>query len=168
MFGKRLSEYLGFQKVILGLLAAVGLVRLGLSLAGLPNTTVAWLSMNAVAWAGALYYGVAVHTKGFGSYKQILPLGFFQTVLQQGIAAFGILLAIGGYPNVYAAPEFSFGAQSQWVHLLSHLTIGIIVPPLLLWAVAALVLMVTKKVATRSPWLGDSSDAPEPRTTEVR
>jgi hypothetical protein len=105
MFGKRLSQYLGFQKVILGLLAAVGLARLGLSLAGLPDATVAWLSMNVVAWAGALYYGVAVHTKGFGSYRQILPLAFFQTVLQQGIAVLGILLAIGGHSNIYAAPE---------------------------------------------------------------
>jgi hypothetical protein len=149
MFGKRLSQYLGFQKAVLGLLAVVGLARLGLSLAGLPNTTVAWLSMNVVAWAGALYYGVAVHTRGFGSYKQILPLVFFQTVLQQSIAVLGILLAIGGYPNIYAAPEFSFGAQSQWIHVLAHLTIGIIVPTLLLWGVASLVLLVTKKMARR-------------------
>jgi len=89
MFGKQLSQYLGFQKVVLGLLAAVGLARLGLSLAGLPDSTVAWLSMNVVAWAGALYYGVAVHTRGFGSYKQILPLAFFQTLLQQSIAVLG-------------------------------------------------------------------------------
>jgi hypothetical protein len=149
MFGKRLSQYLGFQKVVLGLLAGVGLARLGLSLAGLPNTTVAWLSMNVVAWAGALYYGVAVHTRGFGSYQQILPLVFFQTVLQQSIAVFGILLAIAGYPNIYAAPEFSFGAQSQWIHVLAHLTIGIIVPTLLLWGAASLALLVTKKVARR-------------------
>jgi hypothetical protein len=156
MFGKRLSEYLDFQKLILGLLATVGLARLGLSLAGLPDTTVAWLSMNVVAWAGALYYGVAVHTKGFGSYKQILPLGIFQTVLQQGIAVLGILLALGGYPNIYAAPEFSFGAQSQWIHLLSHVTIGIVVPPFLLWGVASLVLLVTKRVVTRAPSHGQA------------
>jgi hypothetical protein len=149
MFGKRISEYLGFQKMILALLAAVGLARLGVSLAGLPNTTVAWLSMNAVAWAAALYYGVAVHTKGFGSYKQILPLVLFQTVVQQCIAVLGILLAIAGYSNIYAAPEFSFAAQSQWVHLLSHLTIGIIVPPFLLWGVASLVMLVTKRMARR-------------------
>ena len=149
MFGKRLSEYLGFQKVWLALIAAIGLTRLGLSLAGLPDTTVRWLSMNVVAWAGALYYGVAVHTRGFGSYKQLLPLGFFQTLVMQSIAVLGILLAIAGFPNIYAAPEFSFGAQSQWVHLLSHLTIGIIVPPLLLWGVASLVLLITKKVTRR-------------------
>ncbi|MGH9322122.1 MAG: hypothetical protein ACRD21_22295 [Vicinamibacteria bacterium] len=148
MFGKRLSEYLAFQRVPLGLIAAVGLARLGLSLAGLPNGTVAWLSMNVVAWAAALYYGVAVHTRGFGSYKQILPLGIFQTVLQQSIAVLGILLSIAGFSNVYAAPEYSFGAQSQWFHILAHLTIGIIVPPLLLWAVASLVLFVTKRAAS--------------------
>jgi hypothetical protein len=86
MFGKRLSQYLDFQKGILGLLATVGLARLGLSLAGLPDTTVSWLSMNVVAWAGALYYGVAVHTKDFGSYRQILPLGFFQRLRRSGRA----------------------------------------------------------------------------------
>jgi hypothetical protein len=149
MFGKRLSQYLGFQKVVLGILAAVGLSRLGLSLAGLPDSTVAWLSMNVVGWAGALYYGVAVHRKGLGTYKHILPLAFFQTVLQQSIAVLGILLAIGGSPNTYAAPEFSFGAQSQWTHVLAHLTIGIIVPTLLLWGVASLVLWITKRAARR-------------------
>jgi hypothetical protein len=105
--------------------------------------------MNAVAWAAALYYGVAVHTSGFGSYKQILPLAFFQTVVQQSIAVLGILLSIAGFRNIYTAPEYSFAAQSQWTHLLSHLTIGIIVPPLLLWGVASLVLLITKRVVGR-------------------
>ena len=145
----RVSHYLDFQKVILGLIAAVGLARLGLSLAGLPNATVAWLSVNVVGWSAALYYGVAVYTSGFGSYKQILPLAFFQTVLAQAIAVLGILLAIAGLPNIYAAPEYSFGAQSQWVHALAHLTIGIVIPPFLLWGAASLALQITKKVASR-------------------
>jgi hypothetical protein len=149
MFGKQISQYLGFQKAFLGLLAAVGLARLGLSLAGLPNTTVMWLSMNVVLWAATLYYGVAVHTSGFGSYKQLLPLVFFQTVLQQSIAVLGILLSIAGFQNIFAAPEYSFGGQSQWAHILAHLTIGIVVPSLLLWGVASLVMLITKKVARR-------------------
>jgi hypothetical protein len=149
MFGKRISEYLDFQKVFLILIAAVGLARLGLSLAGLPITTVRWFSMNVVAWAGVFYYGVAVHTKGFGSYKQLLPLGLFQTILQQLIAVLGILLAIAGRPNIYSAPEYSFGAQSQWAHLMAHLTIGIIVPPILIWGISSLVMLITKKVSPR-------------------
>jgi hypothetical protein len=149
MFGKTVSQYLGFQKVVLVLLAAVGLARLGLSLAGVPDSATRWLSMNAVGWAAIFYYGVAVHTSGFGSYKQILPLGFFQIVLQQAIAVLGILLAIAGFGNVYAAPEYSVAGQSQWIHLLSHLTIGILVPPLLFWAVGSLVMWITKKMARR-------------------
>jgi hypothetical protein len=166
MFDRRISQYLDFQKVILGVLAAVGLVRLVLSLTGVPNATVAWLSMNVVAWAGALYYGVAVYTKRFGSYKQILPLTFFQTLLQQGIAVIGILLAVGGFPNVYAAPEFSFGARSQWLHILAHLTIGIVVPPLLLWGFASLVMLIAKRVAApRRP--SETGVTAGPRTGEV-
>ena len=117
MFGKRVSQYLSFQKVFLVLLAVVGLARLGLSLAGLPDTAVRWLSMNAVAWAAALYYGVAVHTSGFRSYKQILPLGFFQTVLQQSIAVLGILLSVAGFrtstrPPSTASPRRANGSTS--------------------------------------------------------
>jgi len=149
MFGKRISEYVGFQRAWLALIAAVGLARLGLSLAALPDTTVRWLSMNVIAWVAAVYYGVAVHTRAFGSYKQLLPLVFFQTVLQQAIAVLGILLSIAGLRNIYAAPEYSFGGQSQWVHVLAHLTIGIIVPPVLLWGVGSLVLLITKRVVRR-------------------
>jgi len=153
MFGKRVSEYLGFQKVWLVLIAAVGLARLGLSLAGLPDRTVMFLSMTAVGWAAVLYYGVAVHIRGFGSYKQLLPLMIFQVVLVQSIAVAGILLAIAGFPNIYAAPEYSgppfARSTNQWSHALAHLTIGIVVPVLLWWGVASLVLLITKRVARR-------------------
>jgi hypothetical protein len=153
MFGKRVSEYLAFQKSWLILIAAVGLARLGLSLAGLPDRTVMWLSMTVVGWAAVVYYGVAVHTRGFGTYKQLLPLMLFQVVLVQSIAVLGILLAIAGLPNIYAAPEYSgppfARSANQWSHALAHLTIGIVAPMLLGWAVASLVLLITKKVARR-------------------
>jgi len=153
MFGKRVSEYLAFQKVWLAIIAAVGLARLGLSLAGLPDRTVMFLSMTVVGWAAIIYYGVAVHTKGFGSYKQLLPLMLFQMVLVQSIAVAGILLAIAGFPNIYAAPEYSgppfARSADQWSHALAHLTIGIVVPVLLGWGVASVVLLITKRVARR-------------------
>jgi hypothetical protein len=134
----------------LALIAGVGFARLGASLAGVPNASVQWPSMNVPAWAGALYYGVAVQRRGFGSYRHLLPLVFFQTLVFQSIASAGILLAIAGRPNIFAAPEYSFGAQSQWTHLLAHLTIGIVVPSLLLWGVASLVMLIARKTAART------------------
>jgi hypothetical protein len=153
MFGKRLSQYLAFQKGWLALILVVGLARLGLSLAGLPNRTVAVLSITAVGWAAAVYYGIAAHTRGFGTYRHLLPLLLSQVVLVQAIAVLGILLAIAGFDNVYAAPEFSgppfARATSQWAHAVSHLTIGIVAPVLLWWGVASLAMLITKKVARR-------------------
>src|SRR5262249_13769660 len=126
MFGKRVSEYLAFQKVPLVVIAVVGLLRLGLSLAGLPDQTVTWLSLTVFGWAAVLYYGVAVHTRAFGTYRHLLPLMIFQIVLVQAIAATGILLAIAGYANIFAAPEYSgppfARSPNQWSHLTAHLT----------------------------------------------
>ena len=151
MFGKRLSQYLGFQKVWLVLTAAVGLARLGLSLAGVPDDGVRYLSMNLLLWTGAVYYGVAVYTRGFGSYKQILPLAFFQVLILHVIAFAGILFSIAGFSNIFAAPEYSgpATAQNQWLHALSHLTIGMVAAPLVLWAVGSLAMWITKKAARR-------------------
>ena len=148
MFGKRITEYLDFQKVFLILVAVVGLARLGLSLAGAPNTTTRWLSMNVVSWIACFYYGVAVHTRGFGSYRQLLPLGFFQILVQQLVAVLGILLDMAGHANFYAAPEFTFGSAPV-PHLLAHLTIGLIVPPLIFWGISSLVLLATRKLSAR-------------------
>jgi len=150
MFGKRISDYLAFQKVVLGLIAVVGLTRLGLSIAGLPDSTVKYFAMTAVALAGAFYYGVAVHTRRFGSYKQLLPLILFQTALANLIAILGIGLSILGLHNILAAPEYSgIFAHNQWLHALAHLTVGMVAPTLLAWAVASLVLLITKKVSER-------------------
>lgn len=150
MFGKRLTEYLGFQKVFLGLIAVVGLARLGLSLAGVPDSTAKWISMTVVVLAGAIYYGVSVHVSGFGGYKQLLPLVLFQVVLVQAIAVFAIVLSIAGLPNVFTASEYSGPfAQNQWAHLAGHLTIGMVVPTLATWGLASLVMLLTKKVVQR-------------------
>ncbi len=107
--------------------------------------------MNVVLWASAVYYGVAVYTRGFGSYKQILPLPFSQVLILHVIAVAGIVLSIAGFSNVFAAPEYSgpATAQNQWLHALSHLTIGMVAAPLVLWGVGSLALWITKKLARR-------------------
>ena len=150
MFGKSVSEYLRFQKVALAVLAAVGVGRLVLSLAGVPDHVVVWLSMNLVGWAAVIYYGVAADRHGFTTYRQLLPLAFFQSLVFHAIAVAGILLAIAGLPNVYAAPEFSGPAPAnQWLHAAAHLTIGLVAASLLWWGAASLARLVARKLAAR-------------------
>jgi len=151
MFGKPVSEYLRFQRVILALIVAVWLVRLGLSLAGLPNSGVKWVSVTVVLLIGVLYYGVAVHTKGFGSYKQLYPLMLFQSILGEGLVALAIVLAIfTGRDNIYTAPEYSGGGDGKnWTHAGAHLLVAFVIFPLLSWLIGSVILFVTRLAAPR-------------------
>lgn len=151
MFGKSAKEYLGFQKVVLAAVVVVWLVRLALSLGGMPNAGVKWFSVTVVLLVGVLYYGVAVHTRGFGSYKQLYPLALFQSLLGEGLVALAIVLAIlTSRDNIYTAPEYSGGGDGKnWFHVVAHLVVGAVVMPLIGWGVSSLVMLVTKKVAPR-------------------
>jgi hypothetical protein len=151
MFGKSLAEYLGFQRVVLALIVLAWFVRLALSLAGVANTSARWISVTAVLLAGVVYYGVAVYRKGFGSYRQLYPLMLIQSIVGEGLVALGIALAIlTGRGNIYTAPEYSGGGDGgTWLHAGAHLFLGVIVLPLVSWAVGSLVMLVTRKVAPR-------------------
>jgi uncharacterized membrane protein len=151
IFGKKLSDYIRFQQVILGLILVVGLARLALSLAGLPNSTTRWLSITVLSLLGVFYYGVRVHTSGFGSYKQLLPLLFNQAVLGNLISIIGVVIGIvTGHDNVFTAPEYSGGQDGKtWAHAGAHVLIGIPVGTLVGWLIASVVMWVTKRVARR-------------------
>jgi hypothetical protein len=147
VFGKRLSEYVRFQRVILGLIVVVGLARLLLSLAGVSTDVVRFFSMTVLAIAGVFYYGIRVPTTGFGSYRHLLPLLVIQSVVANLIVISGILISRFTYrPNVFTAPEFGGVMRTRW-HILGHVAFGMIVAPLVLWAVASRVMWVTKRVS---------------------
>ena len=151
IFGRKLSDYIRLQRVILGLILVVGVVKLALSLADVPNATTKWLSLTVLTIVGVFYYGVRVHTSGFGSYKQLVPLIFNQNVLAHGITAIGIVIAImTGHDNVFTAPEYSGGGDGKtWLHVGAHVVLGMFVGTLVGWLVASIVMWVTKRVARR-------------------
>jgi hypothetical protein len=152
IFGKTISQYLSFQKYILMLIVIVGLARLFLSLGGVPDSTTKWLSISVVTLIGLVYYSVRVHTTGFGSYKQLLPLIFIQSVLSQAIVIVGIIIAIyTNKDNVFSAPEYSGGSDGKtWLHVLAHLIVGLIIGPLVGWLIGAILLFIVKKVSPQN------------------
>jgi hypothetical protein len=151
IFGKRLSDYVAFAKPFLWLIAIVGVARLGLSLGGVGNATVKWLSISIVTLVGLVYYAIRVHTSGFGSYKQLLALIVVQSVLAQAIIIAGIVIAIlTGRDNIFSAPEYSPTADGKtWLHAGAHLVFGVIVGSLLGWLIGSVILFVTKKAVPR-------------------
>jgi hypothetical protein len=152
IFGKRLSEYVSFAKLFLVLILAVGIARLALSLSGVPDATAKWVSITAVMWIGVVYFGIRVHTRGFGSYRQLLPIYFLQSLAAQAVIVPAIVLAIvTGRDNIFSAPEFFFGQDGKnWGHAAAHLFVGTTIGSLVGWAVGCLVLFVTRKVTGSS------------------
>ena len=154
VFGKKLSEYIAFQKVFLIVTAVVGILRLVLSLAGVSDDATRWLSMTAVGVVAMVYYAITVHTSGFGSYRQLLPLMVIQSTVAQLIAIVGIVIsAATGKANIYTANEYG-GTLNPALHIGGHVIGGMIVGPLIAWAVASLIMFITKKVnpgPSRSP-----------------
>jgi len=148
LFGKSFGEYLRFQWFFLALTLAVGLARLVLSLAGAPTDTVKWLSVTVVSFVAFLYYSVAVHRRGFGSYRQLLVLILNQSITANLVVVLGIVIAImTGQDNIFSIPEYSGGRDGKtWFHVLAHIVFPVIAS-FVLWGLGSLILFVTKKVA---------------------
>jgi hypothetical protein len=149
MFGKSLSEYVSFEKWILVFIVAVALGRLVLSLAGLPNASVKWLSVSVALLLGILAVGARAGTAGF-AYKQLLPLVAIQSIVSQLIVIVAIVLAIQtGADNIYSAPEYSGNVDGKnWGHVLGHTIVGLVVAPLIGWLLASGAMFVAKKLSS--------------------
>jgi len=160
MFGKSLSEYVAFQKPVLILIAIVWLLRLGLSMAGVPVSGAKFVSVTGVVLLGALYYGWAVGQKGFGSFKQLYGLNLIQGIVSQTLVALAIVLGIvTGQDNIYTIPEFyppSAGNDplglptdgKNFGHAIAHVVVaGAIAIPIVGWLMGSVVHLVTRKRA---------------------
>ena len=146
VFGKRISEYVAFQKVVLLAVVVVGLLRLGLSLAGVADAATKWLSISVVGLIGIVYYGIAAHTKGFGTYRHLLPLNVIQSVIAGAIVIAGILIsAATGKANIFTADEYG-GTLNVPMHVGGHVLAAVLIGPLVGWAISSLALLITKKV----------------------
>lgn len=148
IFGKRLSDYLRFERELLILILVVGLAKLILSLLGGPNSITKFLSLTVLLLLGMIYYSVRVSTSRFGSYKQLLPVLALQVILAQCIILAGIVIGIlTGKDNIFTAPEFSPGKVDgkTWGHAGGHV-VAMIVLPIVLWLVGSLIMLVARKI----------------------
>ena len=149
IFGKSVSEYFAFQKAIVILIVLVALARLTLSLAGLPTSSVKWISVTTMGLLGLVYCAIQVPRSGFGGYKHLLPLYVIQAGTANIIIAGCVALAITtGTDNIYSLPEYSGGSDGKtWFHAGAHLVLGLIVGPLVAWLIGSGIMFVVKKLS---------------------
>jgi len=149
IFGKSVSQYVRFLRPVLGFILVVGVVRLLLSLAGVSVAGVRYFSLTGAWLVGLVVCSITVHTKGFGSYKQLLGLVGLQSLVAQAFTAAVVVLAIAtGQDNIYSLPEFSGGTDGKtWLHVGAHLFLATPILTLAGWLVGSAILFVTKKAA---------------------
>ena len=149
IFGKTVRQYLRFLKPILALILVVGAARLLLSLAGASAASVKYVSLTGAWLVGLVVCSISVHTRAFGSYKQLLGLVALQTIVAQLFTAAVVALAIvTSHDNIYTLPEFSGGGDGKtWTHAGAHLFLAAPILTLAGWLVGSAILYITKKTA---------------------
>jgi hypothetical protein len=147
MFGKKFGDYVRFESWVLILVAIAFAARLIVGMSGTPVATTRWISINLVLLVGLIYCSVAVHTSGFGSYKQLFGLLLLQNAFAHFLIACGIALAIVTMTNnIYTAPEFFGGSDGRnWGHVGAHF-LAMVLVPVVVWLLGSVILFVTKKV----------------------
>jgi hypothetical protein len=151
IFGKTFGDYLRFAAGVVALVVFVGVVRLVLSLAGVPVSAAKFVSVTTMALLGIVYLGVRTHTSGFGSYRQLLPLMVITLGAASWVSGFAVVLAIvTGQDNIYSIPEYSGGGDGKtFFHAFAHFVLAPFVAGLIAWGLSSLVMLVTK-VTTRT------------------
>ena len=161
MFGKRLSEYVKLLKPWLLLITIVWAIRLGLSLAGVPDSSAKFVSITAVLLLSIVYIPWSLSRSGFGGYRELYGLFLVQGVFSQTLVALAIILAIfTGRDNIFTVPEFYPPSQGgtplpvdgkNWGHVAAHVLVaGAIIFPLVTWALGSIVLAVLRRSPKRT------------------
>ena len=118
-------------------IAAAGVIRFVLSVAGLPNSTVKYVSMTVVILAGAVYFAVTTPT-----HKSRLKAAFL--LILPYLVVEVLVLAytwITGRGTIFHAPEYSFGYGIA-AHTLGHLAGGLTWEPLMLFVLMEIVWVI--------------------------
>ena len=125
--GRGLRDHIRLLAPLFGFIAVVWAVRWALDAAGFSHGLVRIFSVTAATSLSVLIAVWLIHTRGFGSYPNVvvasLLLVTFEQVLIVVAIAFSVLSHI---ENVFSEPEFSMPDDPNHIkHILGHLTFGI-------------------------------------------
>jgi hypothetical protein len=124
-------------KVMKGFITAilvVGVIRFALSVAGLPNSTVKYVSMTVIILAGVVYFAVTTPT-----HKSRLKAAWLLIMPYMVVEVLALAYTwLSGRVTIFHAQEYAMGAGIGG-HLLGHLIGGLTFEPLALFVAMEIV-----------------------------
>jgi hypothetical protein len=123
---------------------AMGILRFGLTLLGLPDSEVKYFSMTVILNIGILYFALktATHVERFlAAYLLILPYMIVE------VAALAYTWA-SGRPTIFHAREYNLGSSLP-VHTIGHFVGGLTWEPWLLFLLMEIVWLIASLMRRR-------------------
>lgn len=145
--GHRVREHIRLLAPALALVAGIWLLRLIVSVSGVPLWVTKLFSVTVAIPVAVLLSVILIHSRRFGGYASVVVASLLVNLWAQALITLSIMFSIfTGIINVYSAPEFSIpgGLATQWEHIHGHLTYGLGVGTLVSSAVGCLLLWLLR------------------------
>ena len=148
MCGRGLRDHIRLLVPLFGFITVIWALRWALYAAGAPRGLVLALSVTGATSLAVLIAVWMIHTRGFGSYPNVvlasLLLVVFEQMLIVAAIAFSVLTKT---ENIFTKPEFSMPDDPSHVkHILGQLTFGIGAGVLLGAATGCLMLWLLRRL----------------------
>jgi hypothetical protein len=113
---------------------AVGFLRFGLSLAGVPDEIATYCSITAVLGIGTAYFGLTS-----SGWKELFVASYAMTLAYTFVAVIALgYTVVTGQHTIFQRHEHAFGMDAAW-HLASMVGSGISFEPLFIFGVMWLI-----------------------------
>ncbi len=126
--GHGIREHIRFLAPLLLLVLIVWILRLLLGIANTPFWFSKLFSVNGASVVALLIAIFWIHTRGFGSYPNVVMSSFLIHTWAHLLIIVAIIFAVAtGTNNIFTRPEFSIKEDDAFHvrHILGHLTFGI-------------------------------------------
>jgi hypothetical protein len=124
--GYRIRDHIRLLAPLFGFVAAVWLIRIILGMLGLELVRV--FSVTGAYAMAILLAAVLIHSRGFGSYPNVVASSVLLVVWGQLLIVLAIVFAVlTGTNNIFTAPQYSFPPDDSHhlKHIWGQLTYGV-------------------------------------------
>lgn len=126
--GRGLRDHIRLLAPLFGLITVVWALRWGLDAAGAAHSLVKAFSVTGATSLAILIAVWLIHTRGFGSYPNVVVASLLLVIWAQVIIVVAIVISVlTKNENVFTEPEFSIAPDDPFhlKHIIGHLTFGI-------------------------------------------
>jgi hypothetical protein len=127
IFGKSFGDYVRFVRTGLVLLVAMGLVRFVLGVSGVAYERATHLtSVTVLVFLLAVVYGQRAAARGFGRYRQLIPIAILLSCTMYGFIVVAIAVeGLTGWHGWFHAPGAGFAPHGMGVseHIFGQLSV---------------------------------------------